>query len=96
MDKYKIEFKQIFTKEITVFADSEKEALDIIEETYFKTDLLDKSERDLSVIEVKVMEKNNQKVEKNETENTMEYLEDLADEMEEMIDEMKEVISQNK
>lgn len=106
MNKYKIEFKQTFKKEITVFAEDENEAMDIVEKAYLKTDLLDNSYRDLAGIETKIIEKNNEKLEQNlmdlEENNTiledvdLEYLEDLADEMEEILEEMKEVLEENR
>lgn len=106
MNRYKIEFKQTFKKEITVFAEDENEAMDIVEKAYLKTDLLDNSYRDLAGIETKIIEKNNEKVEQNLMdleeneiildEEDIEYLEELADEMEGILDEMREVLEENK
>lgn len=106
MNKYKIEFKQIFKKEIIVFAEDENKAMNIIEQTYLKTNLLDDTARDLAAIETKIVEKNNEKVEdnsinpdKNKTilnEDNIEYLENLTDEIEENIDEMREVLEEIK
>lgn len=106
MNRYKIEFKQTFKKEITVFAEDENEAMNIVEKAYLKTDLLDNSYRDLAGIETKIIEKNNEKVEPNLVDleenrpilddEDLEYLEDLADEMEEILEEMKEVLEENR
>lgn len=106
MNRYKIEFKQTFKREITVFAENENEAMDIVEKAYLKTDLLDNSYRDLAGIETKIIEKNNEKVEQtlmDLEENRpvledvdLEYLEDLAEEMEEILEEMKEVLEENR
>lgn len=106
MNKYKIEFKQIFKKEIIVFAEDENKAMDIVEQTYLKTNLLDDSAKDLAGIETKIIEKNNEKVEDNSIdlkeneiildEDDIEYLEKLADELEENLDEMREVLDEIK
>ena len=61
MNKYKIEFKQTFKKEVTVYADDESAAMNIVEQTFLKTDLLDDSTRDLEKIETKIIEKNNER-----------------------------------
>lgn len=105
MNKYKIEFKEIFKKEITVVAENEEEALDIVEKAYLRTNLLDNSYKDLEAIETKIVEKNNEEVENNSInleeneiildEEDLEYLEELADEMEEILDEMKEILEEN-
>lgn len=106
MNRYKIEFKQTFKREVIVFAEDENEAMDIVEKAYLKTDLLDNSYRDLAGIETKIIEKNNEKVEQplmDLEENRpvledvdLEYLEDLAEEMEEILEEMKEVLEENR
>lgn len=106
MNRYKIEFKQTFKREVIVFAEDENEAMDIVEKAYLKTDLLDNSYRDLAGIETKIIEKNNEKVEQplmDLEENRpvledvdFEYLEDLAEEMEEILEEMKEVLEENR
>lgn len=106
MNRYKIEFKQTFKREVIVFAEDENEAMDIVEKAYLKTDLLDNSYRDLAGIETKIIEKNNKKVEQtlmdleenrpNLEDVDLEYLEDLAEEMEEILEEMKEVLEENR
>lgn len=106
MNRYKIEFKQTFKREVIVFAEDENEAMDIVEKAYLKTDLLDNSYRDLAGIETKIIEKNNEKVEQtlmdleenrpNLEDVDLEYLEDLAEEMEEILEEMKEVLEENR
>ena len=106
MNKYKIEFKQIFKKEVTIFAEDENAAMNIIEQTYLKTDLLDDTDRDLVKIETKIVEKNNEKVEDNSinleenevvlAEEDVEYLERLANEMKENLNEIREVLEEIK
>lgn len=106
MNKYKIEFKQIFKKEVTVLAEDENAAMGIVEQTYLKTDLLDDSARDLEKIETRIIEKNNEKVENNSinleenevilNENDIEYFENLADEIEENLEGMREIIEEIK
>lgn len=105
MNKYKIEFKQTFKKEIMVFAEDENEAMDIIEKAYLKTDLLDNSFKDLEKIEAKIVEKNNEKVENNvinleENEITLdkedlEYIDRLADEVEENLNKIRDILFEN-
>ena len=105
MNKYKIEFKQTFKKEVTVYADDENAAMNIVEQTFLKTDLLDDSTRDLEKIETKIIEKNNEKVEnnfKNLEENQitldkedLEYLDKLADEVEGDLNEIKDILFEN-
>lgn len=106
MNKYKIEFKQTFKKEVTVYADDENAAMNIVEQTFLKTDLLDDSARDLEKIETRILEKNNEKVEDNSInleeneaildENDIEYLENLTNEIEENIDGMRKIIEEIK
>ena len=47
MNKYKIEFKQIFNRLVTIYAEDEEQAMKVVEQTYLKTDLLDDNEKDL-------------------------------------------------
>ena len=51
MNKYKIEFKQIFNRLVTIYAEDEEQAMKVVEQTYLKTDLLDDNEKDLVGIE---------------------------------------------
>lgn len=105
MNKYKIEFKQTFKKEVTVYADDENAAMNIIEQTFLKTDLLDDSTRDLEKIETKIIEKNNEKVENNFTnleenqitldKEDLEYIDRLADEVEGDLNEIKDILFEN-
>ena len=105
MNKYKIEFKQTFKKEVTVYADDENAAMNIVEQTFLKTDLLDDSTRDLEKIETKIIEKNNEKVENNFTnleenqitldKEDLEYLDRLADEVEGDLNEIKDILFEN-
>lgn len=57
MNQYKIEMKEIFRKEILVCAESEREATDIVEKAYLRTNMLDHSYKDLAAVETKVVEK---------------------------------------
>ena len=57
MNQYKIEMKEIFRKEILVCAESEKEATDIVEKAYLRTNILDHSYKDLAAVETKVIGK---------------------------------------
>ena len=57
MNQYKIEMKEIFRKEILVCAESEKEATDIVEKAYLRTNMLDHSYKDLAAVETKVIGK---------------------------------------
>ena len=62
MNKYKIEFKQIFNRLVTIYTEDEEQAMKVVEQTYLKTDLLDDNEKDLVGIEAKILEKNGEKV----------------------------------
>lgn len=105
MNKYKIEFKQTFKKEVTVYADDENAAMDIVEQTYLRTDLLDESARDLEKIETKIIEKNNEKVKNNLEEleeskiildkEDIDYLDRLADEVEGDLNEIRDILFEN-
>ena len=102
MNKYKIEFKQIFNRLVTIYAEDEEQAMKVVEQTYLKTDLLDDNEKDLVGIEAKILEKNGEKVDRKEEipenfenfldENDIEYLEGLTNEIEENLGEIKEVL----
>ena len=105
MNKYKIEFKQIFNRLVTIYAEDEEQAMKVVEQTYLKTDLLDDNEKDLVGIEAKILEKNGEKVDRKEEipenfenfldENDIEYLEGLTNEIEENLGEIKEVLGAN-
>ena len=60
--KYKIEFKQIFNRLVTIYAEDEEQAMKVVEQTYLKTDLLDDNEKDLVGIEAKILEKMEKKL----------------------------------
>lgn len=105
MNKYKIEFKQTFKKEVTVLAEDENAAMGIVEQTYLKTDLLDDSARDLEKIETIIIEKNNEKVENKFTdleenqiildEEDLEYIDRLADEVEGDLNAIRDILFEN-
>ena len=99
------EFKQIFNRLVTIYAEDEEQAMKVVEQTYLKTDLLDDNEKDLVGIEAKILEKNGEKVDRKEEipenfenfldENDIEYLEGLTNEIEENLGEIKEVLGAN-
>lgn len=62
MNKYKIKIKEIFSKEVTVNAETEEEAFDYIKNILLKSNLLDLGVQDLDAIETKILEKNGEKV----------------------------------
>lgn len=62
MNKYKIKIKEIFSKEVTVNAETEEEAFDYIKNILLKSNLLDLGIQDLDAIETKILEKNGEKV----------------------------------
>lgn len=105
MNKYKIEFKQVFKKEVTVFAEDENAAMEVVEQTYLKTDLLDDFARDLERIETKIIEKNNEKVannlinlEENQInldKEDLEYIDRLSDEVEGALNEIRDILFEN-
>lgn len=62
MNKYKIKIKEIFSKEVTVNAETEEEAFDYIKNILLNSNLLDLGVQDLDAIETKILEKNGEKV----------------------------------
>ena len=101
MNKYKIEFKQTFKKEITIFAEDESEAMDIVEQAYLKTNLLDNSYKDLEKIETKIVEKNtDNKCEEIEEDNIIdeesrENIEETVEEMRENLDKIEDALDED-
>lgn len=81
MNKYKIEIKEILKKVVMVEAKDEKQALDFIEKTFFKSNLLDLTIENLEEAEVKIIEKNNKKIEENEN-----FLDENHEEIDEEIE----------
>ena len=66
MNKYKIKIKEIFSKEVTVNAETEEEAFDYIKNILLNSNLLDLGVQDLDAIETKILEKNGEKVLEND------------------------------
>lgn len=89
MNRYKIELKTNLNKEIIVDAENEKEALEFVEKAFFKTNLLDFSNRDIVSVDAKIIEKNNEKIEENyeDDENPFEVIEELLEDAVEKIRE---------
>ena len=94
MNQYKIEMKEIFRKEILVCAESEKEATDIVEKAYLRTNMLDHSYKDLAAVETKVIgkrEENNYDemeeeniIDKDSRENIKETINQMYENLKEM------------
>lgn len=102
MNQYKVEFKETFKKEILVNAESKEEALDIIEEAYLKTNMLDISYKDLESVETKIVGENGKDYKENSPkrevvldENDIEYLEEIVDEMQDILNEIEEICDKN-
>lgn len=91
MNQYKIELKEIFRKEILVCAANEREAMELVEKAYLKTNMLEHSYKDLDAVETKIIGKrcdeNNEEIEENiideeSRENIKETVEDMHDNLE--------------
>ena len=105
MNQYKIEVKEVLKKNIEVSAENEKEALDFVERTFLKSNLLEPSTKDLEEVEAKIIEKNNEKIEEDnsdiEEEKEENLLENLVLKMErlqkgidEILDKVEEVLDE--
>ncbi len=57
----KLKWKRYLEKEILVCAESEKEATDIVEKAYLRTNMLDHSYKDLAAVETKIIGKREEK-----------------------------------
>ena len=62
MNKFKIEVKEILKRDIIVKAKTEERALKIIENILLKSNILDLNTKDLQAVEVKILEKNGEKI----------------------------------
>ncbi len=105
MNQYKIEVKEVLKKNIEVNAENEKEALDFVERTFLKSNLLEPSIKDLEEVEAKIIEKNNEKIEEDNSdiegekeENLLENLvlkmEKLQKGIDEILDKVEEVLDE--
>lgn len=94
MNQYKIEMKEIFRKEILVCAESEKEATDIVEKAYLRTNMLDHSYKDLAAVETKVIGKREENsYDEMEEENIIdkESRENIKETINQMYENLKEM-----
>ena len=62
MNKFKIEVKEILKRDVIVKAKTEERSLKIIENVLLKSNILDLNTKDLQAIEVKILEKNGEKI----------------------------------
>ena len=62
MNKFKIEVKEILKKDYFVDAESNEEALKYIENNLIKSNVLDLGAKDIEAVEIKILEKNGEKV----------------------------------
>ena len=94
MNQYKIEMKEIFRKEILVCAESEKEATDIVEKAYLRTNMLDHSYKDLAAVETKIIGKREENsYDEMEEENIIdkESRENIKETINQMYENLKEM-----
>ena len=94
MNQYKIEMKEIFRKEILVCAESEKEATDIVEKAYLRTNMLDHSYKDLAAVETKIIgkrEENNYDEMEEENIIDKESSENIKETIDQMYENLKEM-----
>ena len=73
MNKYKIEVKEVLRKNIIVNAETSSEALDYVENVLMKSNILDLGMNDVDAVEAKVLEKNGEKIEENNTDLVDDY-----------------------
>lgn len=66
MNRFKIEVAELLKKEIFVDAENADKALNLVKDVFMKTNLLDLTIKDLYGTDVKIIEKNGEKVEENE------------------------------
>ena len=62
MNKFKIEVKEILKRDVIVKSKTEERALKIIENILLKSNILDLKTKDLQAVEVKILEKNGEKI----------------------------------
>ena len=62
MNKFKIEVKEILKKDYFVDAESNEEALKYMENNLIKSNILDLGAKDIEAVEIKILEKNGEKV----------------------------------
>lgn len=62
MNKFKIEVKEILKKDYFVDAESNEEALKYMENNLIKSNVLDLGAKDIEAVEIKILEKNGEKI----------------------------------
>ena len=68
MNNFKIEVKEILKRDVLVKAKTEEQALKIIENILLKSNILDLNAKDLKAVEVKILEKNGEKIDSGDLE----------------------------
>ena len=65
MNKFKIEVKEILKKDYFVDAESNEEALKYMENNLIKSNVLDLGVKDIEAVEIKILEKNGEKIDRD-------------------------------
>ena len=65
MNKFKIEVKETFKKDYFVDAESNEEALKYMENNLIKSNVLDLGVKDIEAVEIKILEKNGKKIDRD-------------------------------
>lgn len=65
MNKFKIEVKEILKKDYFVDAESNEEALKYTENNLMKSNILDLGAKEIEAVEIKILEKNGEKINKD-------------------------------
>ena len=65
MNKFKIEVKEILKKDYFVDAESNEEALKYMENSLIKSNVLDLGGKDIEAVEIKIIEKNGEKIDRD-------------------------------
>ena len=65
MNKFKIEVKETFKKDYFVDAESNEEALKYMENNLIKSNILDLGAKDIEAVEIKILEKNGEKIDRD-------------------------------
>ena len=101
MNQYKIEMKEIFRKEILVCAENEKEATDMVEKAYLRTNMLEHSYKDLAAVETKVIEKREENMHEEAEEDNIidkesrQNIEKNVDQMYENLEEIANALTED-
>ena len=65
MNKFKIEVKETLKKDYFVDAESNEEALKYMENNLIKSNVLDLGVKDIEAVEIKILEKNGEKIDRD-------------------------------